>query len=241
MGFGPWLSSPSKMPGASWNLPAGSSCPASKLAAKLHGNASTCHKCYAKTGRYGTNVVKAAMQRRFDFVLQSLRDDNGDSFVSTMVAEITRVYRKREPVFRVHDSGDMFSPEYVRCWIRIAQALPHIRFWVPTREWIRPQMLPVLRELHALPNVTVRPSALRRNDPAPVVEGLGPGSAVYDKQEQVPEGTNTCPATGSGEHSCDAHGCRRCWDRDEKPVAYLYHHAGDQFLVNIQKRKAHAA
>ena len=120
-----------------------------------------------------------------------------DTFVSTMVATIRRA---RNPYFRVHDSGDLFSPAYTWAWVRIVQALPDIRFWFPTRSW-RPitmtRMSPAgrmawelaLTALNAEPNVTVRPSALFFNAPAPRIPGLAAGSTAAD------DGSYTCPAS----------------------------------------------
>ena len=38
---------------------------------------------------------------------------------------VAAVGRTRGEYFRIHDSGDLFNPTYVRLWARIAHALPH--------------------------------------------------------------------------------------------------------------------
>ncbi|MBK6407894.1 MAG: hypothetical protein IPF66_24500 [Holophagales bacterium] len=43
--------------------------------------------------------------------------------------------RRDERHFRLHDSGDFFSPPYVDAWYDIAFALPEVSFWAPTRSW----------------------------------------------------------------------------------------------------------
>src|SRR5262249_11768112 len=72
---------------------------------------------------------------------------------------------------RVHDSGDLFSAACTRAWIRICSASPWIHFWFPTRSWQAP-WLDVIKELAALPNVTVRPSAIHFDEEPPRIDGL---------------------------------------------------------------------
>lgn len=72
--------------------------------------------------------------------------------------------------FRVHDSGDFFSPAYYRAWIEIARRNPDVLFWAPTRVWV----IPRYRELIArenIENLVVRPSGYHVGDAAPRIEG----------------------------------------------------------------------
>jgi hypothetical protein len=166
--------------------------------------------------------VARAQQRRFDWVRDCLKTAEGtDAFVSTMATAITdagNVY------FRGHDSGDFFSPAYVRAWIRICRALPDVRFWFPTRTWrvlgmrnlsdaTRSSWALALSELAGLPNVRLRPSALFFNAPAPRVAGFSAGTTARD------EGF-TCPAVQQG-NVCGS--CRVCWDAPETEVSYHRH------------------
>jgi hypothetical protein len=63
-----------------------------------------------------------------------------------------RVAKSRSAV-RIHSSGDFYSPEYVRFWRSIVQAAPTTRFWAYTRSWRVKELLAVLNELRAEPNV----------------------------------------------------------------------------------------
>jgi hypothetical protein len=220
------LSTPSKMPGFSFSLPAGRACPASKATIVMYGDKATCASCYALAGNYRFANVKDAQARRFDFVRKSIRGDGGKAFVREMIETIDRATKGKERIFRIHDAGDFFSPEYVGCWIKIAKALPDVHFWAPTREYVRTSMRKSLRKLGRLPNVTVRPSAVEVNTPAPEgrwVNGLSAGSAVYASADDVPKGTYICPATATDKHACDDHGCRACWFAKTTPVAYIAH------------------
>jgi hypothetical protein len=142
-----------------------------------------------------------------------------EQWVSAMAAAI-----QGEEYFRVHDAGDMFSPAYAACWLEVCQRLTKTKFWIPTRAWQQPSgLLPVfdpilntLQKLAALPNVTVRPSALDFGDPPPVVRGLDAGSTA----EFAAAGVWDCPAPTQDGH-CGS--CRHCWDEPAVPVTYDRH------------------
>jgi hypothetical protein len=208
-----------KMPCASWSLPAREACPYA-----LNGVGTICGSCYADKGSYTQYPgVKKAQRRRFDWVRECLKTEEGtESFVQTMVDTIKRT---KNPYFRVHDSGDLFSPAYTWAWVRIVQALPGVKFWFPTRSW-RPLTMSkinpatrvawelALMALAAEPNVTVRPSALFFNAPAPRIPGLQAGSTAAD------DGSFTCPASAQDNECRD---CRACWDAPELAISYRAH------------------
>lgn len=202
------LTNTSKMPCPSWGLPAGRACPGAK-----YGEGSICGQCYAAKGNYGVPMVQHALSERYRWTLALMRTPAGqDAFVAYMTRAIETV---GSPYFRVHDSGDLFSPAYARCWARIARNLSHIRFWFPTRSYRIQSLLPAIQELAALPNVTVRPSALLLDADAPVVDGLAAGSgATFSKRDA------TCPAYRQEGKCLD---CRSCWDRPTVPVLYPLH------------------
>jgi len=79
--------------------------------------------CYAQKGAYVWSNVAPAFQRRY-------LATKCDTFVDKMVAELTK---KRVDILRVHDSGDYYSMKYIKKWIAIAEAMPHIRFYSYTK------------------------------------------------------------------------------------------------------------
>jgi len=198
-----------KMPGLSWSLPAHKACPAA-----VTGPGTICGSCYAAKGRYRMSTVQQAQQQRMDWARKCMQTPEGvEDFVSTMVDTIAR---DRSPYFRIHDSGDLFNPTYVGAWAEIARRLPHKKFWVPTRTWRfldNPKWAPALLALAGLPNVTMRPSALRFNDAPPIIPGMAAGSTA------TPAGYS-CPAPDQGNNCGD---CRVCWDQPETPVSYHKH------------------
>lgn len=212
------LSDARKMPCNSWSLPAAKACPF-----RLDGEGSICGDCYAQKGNYILfPCVARAQNARFAWTLECMRSDAGQAeFVSTMVAAIRAT---RNPWFRVHDSGDLFSPAYTWAWVAIAQKLPEVRFWIPTRSWrpmtmvriapsVKAEWTLALMALAALENVTLRPSALFFNAPAPTIPGMAAGSTA------AREGFS-CPAPSQG-NSCGE--CRACWTEVETPISYRQH------------------
>lgn len=212
------LTSASKMPCLSWSLPAGESCPWA-----LYGEGTICDGCYADKGMYTTYpCVKNAQRARFAWTRESLKTADGrNAWVALMVRTIAGA---ENPYFRVHDSGDLFSPEYVEMWVAVCAALPNIKFWFPTRAWrpltmknlsaaTRDRWALALSALCGLDNVTIRPSALFFNAPAPRIPGFSAGSTACD------EGFN-CPAPGQDNACLD---CRACWDRPDVAISYHRH------------------
>jgi hypothetical protein len=176
-------------------------------------------------GFYRMANVKDAQSSRFSWVMSSLVQDNGDEFVSALVRMISDDVNDRgEPIFRVHDSGDLFNHAYVSAWGRIADALPDVQFWIPTRSHTLPMLLDSIRKLAARPNVVVRPSALTFDELPPIVDGLAAGTTVIRSLpvlDSLP-GVRLCPKTDPRDGRSNCEDCRSCFDGSE-PVAYLEH------------------
>ena len=115
------LSKPSKMPGLSYGISAKQCNVGSKLA-KVPG--SVCNGCYALKSNYQYPSVAAAHQKRLDG-LESI------SWVDSMVKLISS---SGEAYFRWHDSGDLQSLQHLLDIVRIAELLPNVSFWLPTKE-----------------------------------------------------------------------------------------------------------
>ncbi len=224
------LTMTSKMPCPSWSLPARLSCPnAVKECTDGTGKTSICSQCYASKGGYIIYPeVRKAQAARWDWTRECMKTPLGQAqFVRVMVEAIRQT---KTAYFRVHDSGDMFSPAYANCWYRIARILTGVKFWIPTRSYQTGQsqsallpvlntqngMLDILQSLAALPNVTVRPSALFFGEAAPIITGLQAGStADYSGPK-----THACDVLNRGGFCGD---CRVCWNSPKTAVSYRSH------------------
>ena len=233
------LSSPSKMPCLGFNIPAFKYCPAAQLMARVKDKAKKfiCDACYACKGFYMFPNTKKSLQDKANFLTKSLREDKGESFVNEISQQITKRYFDKQgnkkklknidtDLFRVHDSGDLFSIKYIDAWKKICKNFPTIKFWFPTREWVRESQLNALKDLASLPNVVIKPSALYIDEKAPNVKGLDAGTSVYScAKKAIADGHSVCPATSNADdHTCAGNNCNNCFIKDfKKPIAYLAH------------------
>jgi Gene product 88 len=124
-----------------FDLPAGVTCP---------GKSGLCYRrCYARRSRFAFPQVVERLKWCYE---QSKRDD----FVSRMVDEL---YRKGVLLMRWHVAGDIYSPGYAKKIVEVVEQSPHATFWLYTRSWRIPTILPVLHELSELPNMKLWLSA----------------------------------------------------------------------------------
>lgn len=196
------LSAPSKMPCFSYSIPA-KRCQMGGKLFKVKG--SVCAFCYALKGRYLFPNVQNALERRF----ASLASEN---WVADIVCAISA--NEKSGFFRWHDSGDLQGVWHLRKLCQVAEALPQIRFWLPTREYSF--VSDFVKEGGKIPaNLTVRLSGYMLEGVAP--EGLASRLGVC--ASSVSSANWNCPSSKQG-NKCQA--CRLCWD-NTKTVTYKKH------------------
>ena len=207
-GFNGGLSTPSKMPCFSYNIPAWE-CKTGKKLMKVKG--STCNKCYAMKGRYVFNTTKSALYRRFVTIDKQM-------WVEAMTINIALL--ENSGFFRWHDSGDIQDNTHLDRIAQIAKNLPEIMFWLPTREYGF-----VKNYQKELPeNLTVRQSA-HMVDSVKEVRNKIASITVSNEQklkEMELDNVAVCHATRpESSHKCED--CRACWDKNVEIVAYFMH------------------
>ena len=214
------LSTPSKMPGPAYNLPAAACITGAKLV-KVQG--STCSGCYALKCRYRFGNVQIALNRR----LKALEDPR---WIAGMITLITG-----RPVFRWHDSGDLQSVQHLKNIFEICKATAETLHWLPTREaqflkFLDPEVVPKNLKIVFSDHM---------ND-----QGRGVSWWPYTSGVQAEHATTHCAAFRTDKrgavHSLEAFkgftkkqknkldlghcgSCRQCWDRDVKRVIYGKH------------------
>lgn len=197
------LSSPSKMPCHGYSIPA-RHCHVGKRMKDVKG--SVCASCYALKGRYLFSPVQNAMEKRY----QSLKDPR---WADAMVYLIGKT---NNPFFRWHDSGDLQSVDHLSKIVKVAEALPHVSFWLPTREY--KIVSDYISGGGKVPdNLTIRLSALMIDGPAPdaIAKRLGLVVSGVSKDSGF-----TCPSSLQGNVCGD---CRACWDKSTFSVNYKKH------------------
>lgn len=195
------LTNTSKMPGKSFSLSAHLCNVGGKLS-KVEG--SVCSKCYAKKGHYVQGNVIQAQARRLS-KLKTLR-----VWTEDMVELLSRASWPNAEFFRWFDSGDLRGPKLLQAIIEIAERVPHVNFWLPTKEY----ELANKGGSNAPSNLVIRVSSpLIGQRPLPVREPLK--TSTVDSGEGY-----SCPAYKQG-GSCGP--CRACWDHSVGNVDYPLH------------------
>ena len=132
-------------------------------------------------------------------------------WVAGMVKLVGHYTDPDDPYFRIHDSGDMQSVDHLLRWVEVAQALPWVQFWAPTRERAIVNAARATMGDRWPDNLVVRLSA-------PMV------GKVTDSDlptSSVDGGTgHACPAPTQG-NECGT--CRACWSPKVSNVDYHKH------------------
>lgn len=195
------LGKPSKMPGLSYGISA-ALCKVGAKLAKIAG--STCAGCYALKANYQYPSVQKAHAKRVA----------GLSSISWAQAMITQIGQSGTDYFRWHDSGDLQSFQHLLDIVRIADALPYVKFWIPTRE--QGLIKRFAENFGAFPaNLCVRVSAAMIDGKAP--SGFENTSTVHAAK---PAQGLSCPAPTQGNKCGD---CRACWDKGNSNTSYHVH------------------
>jgi hypothetical protein len=200
-----------------------------------------CSICYAGKGRYKIGMYIHIGQEAHRIWVRRLVEPPGGPalFADEMTKAIAllnslsdvSVAKVCDPLyFRIHDSGDCWTPGYLMGWIEVARRMPDLRFWMPTRTWIFPAMRHIISG-DVPRNLVIRPSALFVNSPPPMLPGCSAGSMCAKGRQidsgvvTLPGGVYDCPAYAgeSIHHTCAAKNCRVCWEEPTVPVNYREH------------------
>jgi len=210
------ISITSKLDGIrSWSLQALDTCPGS--IASPGELVDACKGCYATTGNYRFANVKAPRaHNKEDWARLEWVDD--------MVAELNK-----DRFFRWFDSGDAYTLGLAEKMLEVMKRTPWVKHWLPTRMHKFPKFALVLREMSALPNVSVRFSS--DSVTGEYTKKLH-GSVIIPTAADVKKGMTLCRAY---ENSGKCSGCRACYDKKVKVIAYPAHGAKMNKVIRIIK------
>lgn len=213
------LSNPSKMPGLSIGTPA-QDCITGGILRNVKG--SVCEHCYCyDKGMYSFPVVKEAQRKRMEVISSDL-----ETWADNMAELLALKYRnkaKKDKVFRWHDSGDIQSVDHLTAIASIAETLPDIDFWLPTKEY---KMVRAWLKVYEVPsNLTLRVSAPMMGQTIPNLPGTV-GSTVgaltgFACTATLDENGNVLPKGHPDKGTC--RDCRACWDNSVEYVDYPQH------------------
>ena len=196
------LSKTSKLDGIlSWSLQALETCPGSK---DSQGDlVPACQGCYATTGNYRFSNVKKP--REFN------REDwKRDEWVNDMVKALDS-----SRYFRWFDSGDMYDLSLANKILAVMKATPWVKHWLPTRMHKFIKFQHTIDAMMSLDNVVVRFSS--DSVTGEIINGQTTSTIFSDK---LPENAFECKAY---QHEGKCSGCRACYDKEVKVIAYKAH------------------
>ena len=194
------------MPSYAWSISARRCNTGSKLA-KVKG--SVCYNCYALKGRYMFNNTQGALERRYD-AWSSDREKGKDAMIYLMH---NKQHIANTGHFRFFDSGDIQGSDMLDDINLVAWASPHIRFWLPTKEY----KLVKNYDKEIAPNLVIRVSAQTVDKG---FCGYTHISTVYNKDNIDTAKGVVCPASNQG-NQCGS--CRACWNDKVSEVSYIAH------------------
>jgi Gene product 88 len=167
----------------------------------LFKTAITCADLFSRATREGrkafahTPAEYAEVRAAYEQGLASAARGGRPADLARQRVERTYAWAVPEPgYFRLHDSGDFFSPDYWTAWRSAIAELPGTRFWAPNRTWAHAS--PTVRPTEIPENLAMRPSALHFDDPPPTQATLRKASLPIWKQ-----GGGFAAGSGSGDPS----------------------------------------
>jgi Gene product 88 len=199
------LSQPGKMPCYAWGISAFRCRVGSKLAEQ---EGTVCSECYARKRNYLRQNVQDKLEERF----QGLSHELWTPAMAFLIGYFSEGY------FRMFDSGDFMSESHIKNTIQIAEALPEVKIWCPSREI---QMIrSVLRE-RITANLSFPDNLILRIS-ANLIDGKPPRGFPYTSAVVSDPEKATCVAQRQG-NRCDGAicNCRACWH--EPHVSYPWH------------------
>jgi len=203
------LSDTSKMPCKSWSVTALACGIGSKLAQVV---GSVCHGCYALKGFYRMPNVSNVLHNRLALMKQA-------GWVKAMITKIRD--EEKSGFFRWFDSGDLQSLSNLKDIVRIAIALPSIRFWLPTKEFgIVSEYFELYGSFPENLNVRLSGYMVDKDGPNSLAETLGVTTSEVATNPQPSETQRICPSSQQGNKCLD---CRTCWQPTVQTVVYRLH------------------
>jgi hypothetical protein len=145
-------------------------------------------------------------------------------WVSDMVEAL-----QNDRYFRWFDSGDMYTLGLAEKMLEVMRMTPWCKHWLPTRMHKFPKFALVLQNMAALKNVSVRFSSDSVN--GEFTKGLH-GSVIIADSTQTTKAMTLCKAY---ENLGKCNGCRACWDKKVKVIAYPAHGQKMQKVIQILK------
>lgn len=182
---------------------------------------STCNKCYAlKLAKVYPSAAKSWADN-LDLFRAAVKNDQLLEWCEAIAHQIDSISKNKVKkkvsgalYHRWFTAGDLDSVEMLRAFVKVAEMLPHIKFWLPTRE--KAIVNQYKATLGIVPtNMVIRVSAAMV-DAKPLKTANT--STTHNKGNKA-SGFN-CPAQKQNGSCGD---CSQCWNKETKNVSYELH------------------
>ena len=126
-----------------FSLPAGKTCPGASLCQSfaIRGNdgkttikdgAETVFRCFAASSEALFPNVFDSRQHNWDLAM-TLLQDGFRTLARALHDSIQAKRTKKVELVRIHESGDFYSPEYIKAWMAVAVSNPDLKFYAYTK------------------------------------------------------------------------------------------------------------
>lgn len=155
-----------------------------------------CPNCYARKEQIRFPIVKNSRTVRYIASLE-------DNFANKVIDELNHL-RNLPKYFRIHASGEFYSPAYINKWVTIAKKFEHIIFYAYTKR-LNDFDFSILQ---ALPNVVL-------------INSLQYGGLNYGKLEDAPQKSFVCPYGIKPNVKC-GDTCTYCMTKGKADITGVY-------------------
>jgi len=183
---------------------------------------STCSKCYAlKLYKVYPSAAKS-WSNNLDLFREAVKTDQVIEWCESIAHQINAISKNKVKkkvqgalYHRWFTAGDLDSIDMLKAFVKVAQLLPHIKFWLPTRE--KAIVSQYKASLGIIPsNLVIRiSSAMIGGIPLDTFDNT---STAHNK-ESIAHGFS-CPAQKQGGSCGD---CSQCWNSSIANVSYELH------------------
>ena len=179
--------------------------------------------CIGMTEWCGENCYAERAEIQYPAVLPSyvrnLEASRLSNFARMTTMEI-QALPKSYNLFRIHVAGEFYSVQYIKSWIAIVKANPQMAFYSYTRSWRVPHLVPYLKKLASLANM----SLLCSTD----IDTFNAGESVPQGMREAyagdiqPDKSVLCLVQSKKSPSCEA--CKLCTKPGLKSKIYFSTH-----------------
>jgi hypothetical protein len=185
-----------------WNLPVVVTCPGSSKWCLRH-----CYNADSRVEKFPIDIWNKNLQH-----FLSDEEELERKLVNILKVNLMPI------AVRIHSSGDFFSSNYIKFWLRIINQTPHVKYWAYTRSWVIPELMADLTELKSAPNLQLFASW---DNTMPISPDGWRTSVVYTENEILHNKGIICPEQSGKSPNCAT--CNYCIAKNNGDIYFILH------------------